>query len=382
MAIGVCCVVGGYALRCYYAEVQIDAIIQSGGRLYSAEDVEKLLRVGTVRVGDIAVQTDLPYRDGGTSSRPKRLGVSQIAGIAIHRGTRALNDEWPKVDLRVFPRLQYVSLHSFDVPFDPSDIALPSDIYAIDVSFSPIGPAGKDFLRRCEKTEFLACTSCEFEDDDISCIASLPRLKTLDLSSSNITDRSLFDLCHAPVLERLSLVSTSVSIDAIKSLATIHTLTELNLTNVCHDRTWIDVARDKQWVEVAETLQSLRRLDASACGGAECELNQAFIQLPHPEDAARVGIRYGYRLTEGSPRNPARLEVLVLRGRWIDDDTVRAFSGIESIEELDLSWSRLDGDLKGLPSLRKLSVLRAEGLELASQRAALLKEHPDLRIEP
>jgi internalin A len=222
-------------------------------------------------------------------------------------------------------------------------------------------------------------------DGDISFIASLPDLKTLDLSFTLITDIGLEQLSTLKGVEHLNLQSAELLTDtAIAHIRGWKQLRSLNLRGTdITDTSYTQVTNNGM-----EFLAPLNRIEQLSIGGNKISGPGLHIlkSLPRLKRLNLSGAQkrnsgtWATTIKEGDMETIgalAKLESLNLAGLKVSNSGLSRLKGMTQLRELDLSKTQASGDglaiLQQMPQLTSLKLWKAGSIadSAAPQLAAL-----------
>ncbi len=269
------------------------------------------------------------------------------------------------------------------------------DIYSVDLHDQAITSAGLPHLKGLGLEALsLARTNVGSGVVGLQSLASLRKLRVLDLSRTQVTDDDLKNLSTLYQLQGLNLSDTKVTAAGIAHLSGLIGLVSLNL-----DRTGVT---DPILKELAGT-RALSNLDlvATKVTGAgfeqlsRCGLKELRLTGSALSDAGLRGIGQISTLTglgiSGTAVSPAGmshlanlhdLKWLSMQGSGFGDDHLYAVTACNSLRDLRISGSRITvSGVQALLSLKNLARVEIDGNLLKSDDVIrVLAELPKLRL--
>nr|CCC91210.1 putative leucine-rich repeat protein (LRRP) [Trypanosoma congolense IL3000] len=235
------------------------------------------------------------------------------------------------------------------------------------VHITDVGP-----LHQIDTLKAINLDRCENVIKGIGELGKMPRLQTLSMRETRVTDETLYSLRNNYSLVEITL-ECCLSITDVSPLSTIVTLQRINLggcRNVVkgagplsklpdlHELSVRGSAITDSCVSDLSESKSLRRLDLSSCENVTDVLPCCRIKLLEEIDLSRCrNISCGV----GDMAKLSLLRVLSLVGTNTSDNCLRMLSTNYNITVLDVSFCGNLVDMTPIASIELLEVLRANG---------------------
>jgi Leucine-rich repeat (LRR) protein len=215
---------------------------------------------------------------------------------------------------------------------------------------------GINELKKLPNLEDLNLTGCKaLTDKGFARVGELKGLRSLSLSSTNITNDSVALLKGLTRLEKLNLSTTRVDDGALAHLEGMTELRELNLFNVG------ELGKKRVTDAGLEHLKGLTKLEVllipnSKVTGKGMAYLEGMTGLRHLNLFNTLVDDAGLQHLKGL----TKLEILEMPSTRFTDDGLAALAGMKQLRKLDLGFSKLTdkgmAHLKGLTELRELTV--------------------------
>lgn len=240
-------------------------------------------------------------------------------------------------------------------------------LYSLDLSQSKVTDAGMETLAKSATLANLRLFSTQIGDAGVAALAAAPELQNLDLDKTPITDAALKSIAAYPGLRQLTINSTAVTAEglaALKELKTLRNLTAANLQAFSADML--------PAIAVIDGLTDLslvgNDIDAAMAGLAGSRVQRLNVTGGKLTDAG--GVELG---------KLAELALLSANQTGIGDATVAALPGAPKLDTLHASNTAVT-DAAG-PDFAKLSGLRTLWLDRTAVTDALMPHLTGLPIE-
>ncbi len=239
-----------------------------------------------------------------------------------------------------------------------------SSLHELDLSANSL--ESKDFssIVRLRELIHLDISDCDIDDEIGVVIQKLPKLRTLSLGNAQITDEIIGPLRSCKNLDSLSIRRGSVSDQGLARLIETHPLTSLDISG-CTRLTG-------EGMEAIASLRSLEHLDA-----AETQITDATVQMISAKSGLKSLTLDGTSVTDDCLEAIGRidtLEKLSLQGTRISDNGISRLRGLKHLKTLDLSQTATSdvGVTELARSLQNLEVLVVGGTDISDETLVAL----------
>lgn len=282
------------------------------------------------------------------------------------------NEHWPAlIDsfVKSCPNLKTISLFDRELTDAECGLLIAMSPERLELDHCTLPPTCWPIFRQSQIQELSLNYVQQLDDAAIQELARMPRLRSLDLSGTPITDQGMkrFALAPPAFLEELAVAGTSISDEGVKAIAQLFSLRRLDLSEtLVTDEAMVSLSRLPHLQELILKWNSITgdRLDA----------------LTSCHSLRVLSLAKTYRIGGGRKPPPLNLEweldikALMEESRERNAQGELFFFGANPAPRgrphsaaSDLSWYEFD--LRGLPSLPHLERLDLAGLHFRDQQA-------------
>ena len=248
-------------------------------------------------------------------------------------------------------------------------------------------------IKKMKSVSFLALISCSITDSDMSTIATMENIETLDLSGNTISDRGIQDLTKMQGLVDFTLQEVSITDKAIQAIGTLPNLRTLDLST--STITNADLAHlPPQLIELHLANCSIN--DEAVVGLAKLQhlqmIDLSGTQITDQGLVSLQSLKHLYALDIGKTavtdagihaiRKHSALTELYLNEIPISERMIERILKMKRLEILDLSGTDLnDTGLAELTFLSRLLTLYVGSTKVSAAGVdRFLKESPDCEV--
>lgn len=172
------------------------------------------------------------------------LSITEI-GKLTHLKSLTLNnvilDDTEFLKLGELKKLQSLQLSNTEVKTAPFKFAARNAIETLDLDGTMILDSDFEMLPECHTLVNLSLNGCEVGDKAAAYCAKHPKLRSLDLSNTKLTNNGLMDVVkNCQELESLRINNTRIDNEGLAKIATLSELTNLELGQLAIDDTGIE----------------------------------------------------------------------------------------------------------------------------------------------
>lgn len=198
----------------------------------------------------------------------------------------------------------------------------------------------------------------ELTEDGLACLASLPRLRELNLSRSRISNAGLAMVGRLATLTSLRLDDAKVSDTGLQHLAPLTRLETVSLRGTAITDAGLAIV--SQWPELTSLDLSKTKIGDEGLGHLVSCSKLSQLRLAGLENLSIAGVRSLARL--------ASLTEIDLQKTRLDGQALAALATCKGIRSLTLSGPDYRGsDLEAIAAMKGLTVLRLYGIPVADE---------------
>ena len=170
------------------------------------------------------------------------------------------------------------------------------NLRSIDLSFSQVTGKSIEVLSTHKKLALVNLTSCHVTDDHLAALSKMPQIAMLHLGRTNVTDNGLKHLDHLEQIVLLDLENCEISDTGLKSIGDLPVIQSLWLSKTVRHGNGDRSALTDNCVEYLATLNSLLDLRIADSQITDAKLKELRTSLPNTKvSTERTGITYTNR---------------------------------------------------------------------------------------